>query len=132
MPQNTPPLPPLPTISEAESQVMLQLWREHPQSAEQLALSLMPEQGWQLSTIKTLLNRLLQKGAIAADKDGRRFLYRPLVAEADWLKSQSLSLIDRWFGGGLAPLVAQFASHRKLSAEDLTALKELIKEQDRG
>lgn len=99
----SPDTPSLPPISEAESQVMLQLWREHPQSAEQLAMSLMPEHGWQLSTIKTLLNRLLQKGAIEAAKDGRRFLYRPLVAEADWLKSQSLSLIDRWFGGGLAP-----------------------------
>lgn len=128
----SPDTPSLPPISEAESQVMLQLWREHPQSAEQLAMSLMPEHGWQLSTIKTLLNRLLQKGAIEAAKDGRRFLYRPLVAEADWLKSQSLSLIDRWFGGGLAPLVVQFASHRKLSAEDLAALKALIKEQDRG
>lgn len=128
----SPDTPSLPPISEAESQVMLQLWREHPQSAEQLAMSLMPEHGWQLSTIKTLLNRLLQKGAIEAEKDGRRFLYRPLVAEADWLKSQSLSLIDRWFGGGLAPLVVQFASHRKLSAEDLAALKALIKEQDRG
>ncbi len=128
----SPDTPSLPPISEAESQVMLQLWREHPQSAEQLAMSLMPEHGWQLSTIKTLLNRLLQKGAIEAEKDGRRFLYRPLVAEADWLKSQSLSLIDRWFGGGLAPLVVQFASHRKLSAEDLAALKALIKEQDHG
>ena len=128
----SPDTPSLPPISEAESQVMLQLWREHPQSAEQLAMSLMPEHGWQLSTIKTLLNRLLQKGAIEAAKDGRRFLYRPLVAEADWLKSQSLSLIDRWFGGGLAPLVVQFASHRKLSAEDLAALKALIKEQDHG
>lgn len=117
-----------PSISDAEAQVMELLWQQQPQSAEDLAETLMVQQGWQLATVKTLLNRLLQKGAIAADKDGRRYLYRPVLQRADWVGSQSIGLLDRLFGGQLAPLVAQFSSQRKLSKADRAALKKLLEE----
>ena len=118
-----------PQISDAESQVMAQLWQRAPQTAEELAADLGTSQGWQPATVKTLLNRLLNKGAIAADKDGRRFLYRPLLPREDWLGQQATGLLDRLFGGSLAPLVAQFSSQRRLKAEDVAALKKLMKEQ---
>lgn len=121
-----------PAISEAEARVMQELWQREPQSAEELAQMLTPAQGWQLSTVKTLLNRLLQKGAVSAERDGRRFLYRASFARDAWQTREGLSLIDRLFGGRLAPLVAQFASERRLSADDLAALKALLKEQDHG
>jgi BlaI family penicillinase repressor len=119
----------IPTVSEAESNVMDELWRRAPQTSEDLAATLSGTQGWQLSTVKTLLSRLLHKGAIAAEREGRRFLYSPLLERDAWLSSQSVSLIDRLFGGSLAPLVAQFASQRKLSKTDIAALKALLKEQ---
>ncbi len=115
-----------PAISEAEARVMQELWQREPQSAEELAQTLSPAQGWQMSTVKTLLNRLLQKGAVSAERDGRRFLYRPAFARDAWQAREGLSLIDRLFGGRLAPLVAQFASERRLSADDVTALREML------
>jgi predicted transcriptional regulator len=117
-------------ISEAEAQVMEELWRESPRSTEDIALALQDKQDWQLATIKTLLNRLLNKGAVQAEKDGRRYLYSPVLLRADWVAAQSSSLVDRLFGGSLAPLVAQFSSSRKLSAAELEALKQLIREQE--
>ena len=66
-------------ISEAESVVMDVLWRRHPLGAEDVVLALADRQDWQEATIKTLLNRLLNKGAISAAKDGRRYLYSPLL-----------------------------------------------------
>ena len=120
---------PIPTVSEAESHVMDELWLRAPQTAEELAVTLGSTQGWQISTVKTLLNRLLHKGAVAAERDGRRFLYSPMLERDSWLSSQSVSLIDRLFGGSLAPLVAQFAAQRKLSKADIAALKALLKEQ---
>lgn len=110
---------------------MDQLWRRAPQTAEELAASLGNVHNWQPSTVKTLLNRLLKKGAIAAERDGRRFLYTPVLARDAWLGNESVSLIDRLFGGGLAPLVAQFASRRKLSKADIASLKALLKEHAR-
>lgn len=129
---NTPAPPPAPPISEAEAQVMQQLWERSPQAADEIAARLGPQQGWQLATVKTLLNRLLNKGAVTAERDGRRFLYAPAVPREAWVADTGLSLIDRLFGGRLAPLVAQFASERKLSPDDIAALKALLKEQDHG
>jgi len=117
-------------ISDAEAQVMEVLWTEQPLSADEVATRLTGKVAWQLSTVKTLLGRLLAKGAVAADKDGRRFLYRPLLARQDWVAQQSRSLLDRLFGGQLAPLVAQFSAQRKLTAADRAALEKLLKEQD--
>lgn len=117
-------------ISEAEAQVMEVLWRASPQSTEDIAAALKDSQAWQLATIKTLLNRLLNKGAVSAAKDGRRYLYSPVLQRSDWVGEQASGLLDRLFGGSLAPLVAQFSSSRKLSPAELAALKQLIREQE--
>ena len=118
-------------ISEAEAQVMEVLWRSSPQSTEDIAAALKNSQAWQLATIKTLLNRLLNKGAISAEKDGRRYLYSPVLAREDWVGEQSIGLLDRLFDGRLAPLVTHFSSQRKLKPADVAALKKLLKDYEK-
>ncbi|MBB2484416.1 BlaI/MecI/CopY family transcriptional regulator [Mitsuaria sp. WAJ17] len=118
------------TISDAESQIMQALWGQHPLSAEDILAALPAEAGWQLGTVKTLLNRLLNKGAVQAQREGRRYLYEPLIDRAQWEGSESMGLLDRVFGGRLSPLVAHFSAQRKLSAEDAEALRRLLKEHD--
>jgi BlaI family transcriptional regulator, penicillinase repressor len=117
-------------ISDAESLVMDALWRESPLTAEDIAAAVGPEQNWSDKTVKTLLNRLLTKKAIAAARDGRRYLYSPLVARADYIQDESRGLIDRLFDGKLAPLVSHFAQTNQLTAEDIAELKRLIAELD--
>lgn len=119
-------------ISEAESIVMDVLWRGHPRTADDVIAALADAQDWQEATIKTLLNRLLNKGAIAAEKDGRRYLYTPVLKREDWLIDESESLLDRLFGGRVAPLVAHFSEHRKLSRKDVAELRKLLEEIDDG
>lgn len=116
-------------ISEAEAQVMQVLWERHPQTAEEVCEAL-SGQGWQDATIKTLLNRLLNKGAISAQKDGRRYLYAPALEREDWLANESQGFLDRMFNGRLAPLVAHFSQHKALSKADIAELKKLVKELD--
>lgn len=113
-------------ISDAESLVMEVLWNEHPLSAEEVVAALAKTMDWQEPTIKTLLNRLLNKGAIAAERDGRRYLYRPLLSREDYVHAESKSLLDRLFDGRVAPLVAHFSERRKLSKKDIGELKRLI------
>ena len=67
-------------ISEAESRVMQVLWERGPSTAEEVMQALSGVSDWQDATVKTLLNRLLKKGALAADAEGRRYRYRPLLA----------------------------------------------------
>lgn len=118
-------------ISEAESVVMDVLWQRSPLSSEEVVAALAGRQEWQEATIKTLLNRLLNKGALQAGKDGRRYLYSPLLRREDWVMGESESLLGRLFEGRVAPLVAHFSQHRKLSARDLSELRALVDALDR-
>lgn len=117
-------------ISEAESVVMSELWARGEATAEQLVEALGPRQDWQEPTIKTLLNRLLNKGAIAAERDGRRYRYRPVLQQDAWVLEESSSLLQRLFGGRVAPLVAHFSEHGRLSRRDIDELRALIDELD--
>jgi predicted transcriptional regulator len=118
-------------ISEAESRVMEVLWQRAPQTSEEIVAILAEPTGWHEKTIRTLLNRLLGKGAISASKDGRRYLYSPRLRREDWQQLESRSLLDRVFGGKLAPLLAHFSQHENLTAKDLAELRKLIDAIDR-
>ncbi|TLY50208.1 MAG: BlaI/MecI/CopY family transcriptional regulator, partial [Gammaproteobacteria bacterium] len=109
-------------ISDAESVVMDVLWRKAPQSAEEVVAALAKTTDWQEPTIKTLLNRLLKKGVVTAERDGKRYLYSPRLKRADYVHSESKTLLDRLFDGRVAPLVAHFSERRKLSKKDLAEL----------
>lgn len=117
---------PNPTISEAESRVMEQLWKAAPQGSEELATALQPATAWHENTVRTLLNRLLRKGAVRAERDGRRYLYSPILTREAWQAQESRSLLDRVFGGRIAPLLVQFSRHEKLSAKEVAELRKLV------
>ncbi|OOG57338.1 BlaI/MecI/CopY family transcriptional regulator [Rhodanobacter sp. C03] len=119
------------TISDAESRVMEVLWQQAPQTSEDIVAALLEPTGWHEKTIKTLLNRLLGKGAIGAEKDGRRYLYSPLLRREEWQQQESRSLLDRVFGGKLTPLLTHFSQHEKLSAKEIAELRKLIDAIDR-
>jgi predicted transcriptional regulator len=120
------------SISEAESVVMEVIWRASPIATEDVVADLAHVGRWQEPTVKTLLNRLLKKGAISAERDGRRYLYSPVLKRDHWLAAESKGLLDRLFGGRVAPLVSHFSQQRKLSKKDIADLKRLIEELDDG
>jgi len=117
-------------ISDAESRVMRYLWDRGPATANDVVAELGPANDWSEATVKTLLNRLKNKGALAARADGRRYVYTPKLEREDWLLDESTGLVDRLFDGRLAPLVSHFSNHGKLSREDLDELRELITRLD--
>jgi BlaI family penicillinase repressor len=114
------------SISEAESRVMHVLWQQSPQTSEEIVAVLAEPTGWHEKTIRTLLNRLLGKGAISATKDGRRYLCSPKLRREDWQQQESRSLLDRVFGGKVAPLLAHFSQHENLTEKELAELRKLI------
>ncbi|WP_411833037.1 BlaI/MecI/CopY family transcriptional regulator [Pseudoxanthomonas mexicana] len=117
-------------ISDAEAMVMEVLWRRSPQGADEVVAALAATTDWAEPTVKTLLNRLLNKGAIEARKDGRRYLYSPRLPRGEWVQQQSQGLLEKLFGGRVAPLVAHFSEQGKLSAADVAELRRLIAELD--
>ena len=114
-------------ISEADLVVMEALWERAPLTANDVADRVATDRDWSVQTVKTLLSRLMAKDVIAADQDGRRFLYRPMVARDDYVASESGRLVNRLFGGRVSPLVAQLASQDQLSAQDIAELEAILK-----
>ncbi len=117
-------------ISEAESQVMQFLWDRHPSTASDVYVALGSDNHWSEATVKTLLGRLRNKGAVAVEPDGKRFLYRPAIERDAWVLEESSHMLDRLFDGRLAPLVSHFSSHGKLSKSDLEELRKLVERID--
>ena len=114
-------------VSDAELQVLQLLWDESPLDAVELSRRLPADRSWSLATVKTLLSRLLAKGAVAAEASGRRYLYRPAVDRDAVASSQANRLIDRLFGGRVSPLVAQMAEQGSIGPDDLAELEALIR-----
>ena len=117
-------------ISEAESRVMDVLWRVGGPASSEDVVKALAKQQWQETTVKTLLGRLLRKGAIKASRDQRRYLYVPVLTREQWLSFESTRVLDRVFGGRVAPLVAHFSQHHRLSKQDIADLKRLIAEMN--
>ncbi len=115
-------------ISEAEYAVMDALWDGSPLTAAEVCERVCASRDWTMPTVKTLLGRLVGKGVVATEPDGRRFLYSPLIARADYVGSESKRLVERLFGGRAAPLFAQLAESEALTEADLTEIEALLKE----
>ena len=116
-------------ISEAELDLMEALWTaEQPLTATDIADRLRAGRGWSLATVKTMLSRLVAKGAITHREDGRRCLYSPALERETYVGRESRRLVDRLFGGRLSPLIAQRAEEEALDADDIAAIEALLKE----
>ena len=120
------------SISEAESVVMQVIWERGPLPTEDVVAALEDHGKWQEATVKTLLNRLLKKGALSAEKDSRRYVYSAVLTRDAWLADESHGFLDRMFGGRVAPLVSYFSQQKKLGKKDIEELKRIIKELEDG
>jgi BlaI family transcriptional regulator, penicillinase repressor len=115
-------------IGEGELAVMEVLWDQSPLTAQEVTERVDPSRGWSGNTVKTMLGRLLAKGVLAHEQDGRRYLYRPTVERGHYAANETRRLADRLFGGRAAPLVAHLADGDGLSAQDIVELEALLKE----
>ena len=114
-------------VSEAELQILSLLWDRAPLTAQDMAAAIGAANGWTLATVKTLASRLVQKGAVSAIADGRRFLYAPLVARDAVIAEESERLVDRLLGGRISPLVAHLAEREALSADDIAEIEAILR-----
>jgi len=115
-------------ISEAEHAVMEVLWQRSPQTAAEVCEAVCQQRGWSIPTVKTLLSRLVQKGALETQPDGRRYLYTPLIARSAYVGTESKRLVERLFGGRAAPLFAHLAEAEALTPDDIAEIERLLRE----
>lgn len=113
-------------ITAAEYAVMDALWRRSPLPFDAIVAEVGEAQGWTEGTVRVLISRLTKKKAITAAAEGRRHLYSPLVSRDAYVSTESQGLLDRLFGGRLAPLVSHLSDGDKLSDDDIAELRSLI------
>ena len=119
----------LPRISETEWEIMRVVWAQSPVTAADIIDQLSKaDPTWHPVTAKTLLNRLVKKGALGSDLDGRAYVYKALVKERDCVNAVSSSFLERVFDGSLSTMVAHFVEHRKLSAKQVKELRKALEE----
>lgn len=116
-----------PRISQSELDVMDVVWSaQGPIAATDIVEALEPRRDWSDRTVKTMLSRLVQKGALTTQADGRRYLYTPKISRDAYSAKAARSLSDRLFGGRAAPLVAHLAEGDGLSDDDIAELEALL------
>jgi len=119
-----------PSISESEWILMEALWESSPQTASELARNLRPTTQWADNTVRTLLTRLVEKGALTTDENASRTrTFVPLVTRETCVRAESQTFLDRVFGGAAKPLLVHFAQNAKLTPAEVRELKKLFDQQ---
>jgi BlaI family penicillinase repressor len=108
------------------------LWESNPLTANQIVEGLTDDTQWKSRTVKTLINRLVKKGALDFEADGRTYLYSPKVQEKDCIHAESRSFLSRTFSGALMPMLVHFIEGEKLSNEDIDQLTGILEQKRKG
>lgn len=113
-------------ISDAEWIVMNLVWDSGPIEAAEAIEHTAAANGWSAATVKTMLHRLVRKGALQADANGKKYVYRAAVSREDCVRRASRSFIDRVFGGHAAPALLHLVGASKLSPAEIAQIRELL------
>jgi BlaI family transcriptional regulator, penicillinase repressor len=118
-------------ISEAEWEVMNVVWSKPPIPSSDVVDQLSEKKGWAPRTIRTLLDRLVKKGALRADLDGKRYLYEPKVTMQDCVRHASRSFAERVFGGAPASMLIHLIEQSELTSDEIKELKRILSKKEK-
>jgi BlaI family penicillinase repressor len=114
-------------LSNLELDVMRLIWRDKEAVVPDLHRELERDRGLTYSTVKTIVDRLEEKGAIGRIRTyGRTILYGPLIEEGALAKPMVKDLLRRLFGGEARPMISHLLNESELSQEDLAHLEQVI------
>ena len=119
-------------LTKTEWQVMTALWDKHPATARQIGERLPATVNWAYTTIKTILTRLLEKGAVTEVKEGNTSVYEPAVSRACARKNALRDLADQAFNGAFGPLLHFLVEDQELTATQRDELIEALKADKAG
>lgn len=116
----------LPQISEAEFEVMRIIWNYAPINTNEIIEKLAPVTDWNPKTIQTLIKRLVTKKAVTYEKQGRVFVYTPLVKKDEYIRQESDSFLKRYYDGTIVSMLSAYLEHHWLSESEIDDLRMLL------
>ncbi|MBF8984274.1 BlaI/MecI/CopY family transcriptional regulator [Lutibacter sp. B2] len=121
----------IPKISDSEYDIMKLIWKQHPIKSQEIIEQVDVCNHWSEKTIKTMINRLLKKEAISYTKDGKSYLYYPLIQEVDYRILENKSFLKRVYNGSINAMVVHFIKDMKLSTQEIDELKNILDEESK-
>lgn len=116
----------LPQISEAEYEVMKIVWKYAPINTNEITERLLKTTSWKAKTIQTLIKRLVTKGALTYEKQGRIFVYTPLVKENEYVNHESNSFLKRFYDGNIGIMLSAYLENNRLSENEIQQLRSIL------
>ena len=113
-------------LSEAEWNIMESLWEESPKVGSRIVADMAGRVGWSRSTTLTMLKRMTEKGLIACEDNGRMRVYVPLIERETAVKKETDNFLKRVYHGSASMLVNSFIKRQRLSAEELSELRQIL------
>jgi BlaI family transcriptional regulator, penicillinase repressor len=113
-------------LTEAEWTVIKAVWEIEPATAPAMQEKLFKPTHWTYSTVRTLMDRMVVKGLLRAEKSGKVTLYRTAVTREQAQRGELLYALKHAFNGALTPLVQCLLDTNDVSREDLDQIKQLI------
>ncbi len=122
----------LPRIADSEWRVMQVLWEHGPQTANGVVSTLSGEVKWKPRTIKTLISRLVKKGAVKVTEEGYRYRYSAAVDESACVRSETRSFVRRVYQDAMKPALAAFIEDADLSDKEIDDIQKILKQKRKG
>ena len=113
-------------ISDAEWIVMNLIWSSSPIEAADIIDRIAADNDWSPATVKTMLHRLVRKGALATEQNGKKYVYTPAVRRDACVRQASRSFLERVFGGDATPALIHFVKTSKLTEKDVEEIRALL------
>ncbi len=123
--------PPAPKITEAEWAVMRVFWQLGEAALGDVVRALEDQLDWKPRTVQSLMRRLVEKGALISESQGRDFRYRPAFTQDECQLDEGRSFLQRVFEGRLTPFVAAMVEKQEVSKDELRELRALLDEAEK-
>ena len=117
-------------IGDAELEIMKVVWKADAPIGSAAIGKAVEEKGWKRTTIATFLARLVEKGALSAERRGKAWCYTPILTAKEYKKSQVKSLIKNLFDGSAENLVAALFEEKQFSDKDIQELRAIFEDKE--
>jgi BlaI family transcriptional regulator, penicillinase repressor len=118
-------------ITEAEWEIMAVVWERTPVAASTIVELVERRKQWTLATVRTLLRRLVNKGALKQESEGKRYIYTPLISMAECARRESESFLDRVLGRAPSEAILHLVKRADLSREDIHELQKILRNKEK-
>ncbi len=119
-------------LSESELEIMIAIWRVNEPVKSSYVGEALSDKGWAKTTVLNFLARLVDKGYLKCESQGKSNIYTPLVKEEDYMGIKNKNFLEKFYDSSIKNMVAELYQNQVISDEDLEELKSFIEEKSKG